>query len=158
MSIEARAGDASPRVELWVRDTTAHGVADRVRAMHDRLRRLERRGDVAGVDLHVWGRSIAVSGDPVADIAGSIATKVDEFVAWAEREGRALEPAFAVRERDPFVGDGSETLRSLPLVCLALYDDDDLLAVFPHSDDGDVVPVGDCLDGLERGAPFLLSR
>jgi len=158
VSIEVRPGGASPRVELWVRDTTAYGVADRVRAVHDRLRKLERRGDLSEVDLNVWGRAVSVSGDSVTDISGTIGAKIDEFVDWAEREEQALEPAFAVRKRNPVTVPGSETVLSLPLVCLAVYDEDDLLAVFPHTDDDDVRRVHDCLDGLERGASFLLSR
>lgn len=145
-----------PRVELWVRETTPYGVADRVRSIHERFRDLERRGSVADVDLDVWGRVVAVSGDAVGDVSDALNAKVKEFRAWAEHAGCTLEPAFSVRRRDAAPGHGSDAVLVLPVVCAALYDGDDLLAVFPHTDDGDVRPVSDCLERLERGEPVAL--
>lgn len=159
MSVGTRAGgDGTPRVELWVRETTPYGVTDLVRSIHDRFRELERRGGVADVDLDVWGRSVAVSGDAVGHVPEPLNDKVAEFRTWAEGEGYTLEPAFSVRERNAATETGTDAVLVLPVVCVALYDGSDLLAVFPHADDGEVRRVCDCLDGLERGEPVAVRE
>lgn len=158
MSLDGRLGNGDGdgdgdgdgiRVELWVREWTPYGAADRVGAVHERLRRLEGRGAVADVDVHVWGRSISIA-DGTAPTPDAPGATVDEFVSWARREGYSLEPAFEIRKRESELDPRTDTVLTLPLVCVALYDDGDLVAVFPHATNGVVRGVEDCLERLDR--------
>lgn len=153
MSLTTPSDDRSgPHVRLWVRETAPYGVTERVRTVHERLKHLVERGDVAGVEVNVWGRMVAspVEGPP-DDLSAGLRKTLDEFETWADRTGRTLEPAFGVHERASDLAGESDRVVSLPVLCLAVYLDDDLVAVFPCSETDGVRTVEDCLALLEGG-------
>lgn len=144
-----------PRVELRVRDLTPPGVSDRQETVYEQLERLEDRGRVAEVTVEVWGKQVRAEPDtlPAADDAGTctVRSTYEEFEAWAERTGNDLEPAFSVHTLGSMVADERERAIRFPVMCLAVYDVDDLVAVAPRSTDEGVHTVDDCLDALRSG-------
>lgn len=75
----------------------------------------------------------------------------EAFEAWADRTDVDLAPAFDRRTRSPLLSEATHEVVVFPVVCLALYDANDLRAVFPCVDGDDVYTVQDCLDALSDG-------
>lgn len=137
------------RVEAWMRDVSPP-PGDPRRTVLSRLRELEAAGVVDEVRVRVWGRSVPTSSDDGDPSASPAYDRIVEFRHWAERKGYSLEPAFRRCEQStPVSGETSETIRP-PLQCLAVYEDDHLVGVFPCTTDRGTVTVADCLERLER--------
>lgn len=142
------------RAELYLRGDT-YGTFGAQQSVLNRIRRLESEevlddANVAGE----WQRIRTMAEDRRS---GALAT-YDEFADWAERNGFSLEPAFERRTRS-YVGlDRVDEVVVFPVVSLAIYEDDELQAVFPCSDGSENVTVLDCLDALEAGDFGWFSR
>jgi len=138
------------RVEVWMRD--ASPPADDPRAtVLERLREFESRGVVDDLSVRVWGEYVA---PPDAEPDGTeppARERVAAFRAWAERNGHSLEPAFYRVERSSLVSEAGTDAIRLPLQCLAVYDGDRLVGVFPCSTADGTNTVADCLRRLETG-------
>jgi hypothetical protein len=72
----------------------------------------------------------------------------EQFQSWADDADVSLRPAFKYRERDTLVSSESEMVLVLPVRCLALYVDDTLAGVAPHSNGTSVYTVEDALATL----------
>lgn len=57
----------------------------------------------------------------------------ERFRAWADNNGVSLEPAFEHRIRTTPAGDDQDAFLPLPVVCLAVRVDGDLVTVAPHT-------------------------
>lgn len=150
-------GDSDPpRVELRVRDLSPAGAHDRQQAVYEQLMQLQEDGHIADVSVEVWGTQVRAEAErnPVADDARTSAarSKYKEFEAWADRNGHNLEPAFSTHTLGSLVTEEpGQTVVRFPVMCLAVYDDDDLLAAVPCSTDEGVRTVDDCLAALRSG-------
>jgi hypothetical protein len=139
--------EGSVRVEVWMRDH-APPVGDPRRTVLSRLRELEAAGVVNDIAVRIWGKSVPVSPDDTAAAASPVHDRITEFQRWAERNGHSLEPGFSRHEQSTLVsGESSEILR-LPIRCLAVYEDDHLVGVFPCTVDRGTTTVADCLSRL----------
>lgn len=135
----------SRRVELYVRDET-RGLADRRQQV---LRRetdaLETSGVVETVDEFAWPRTLRL-----ADRTQHRATRdaFNAFSAWARDADVTLTPAFGTRMRYARDTGQREMEVVLPVMCLAVYEDGELEAVYPHTDGDQCLTVFDGLDRL----------
>jgi hypothetical protein len=73
----------------------------------------------------------------------------ERFRTWADNDGVSLEPAFARRTRTTLGGDGPVAFLLLPVVCLAVRVDGDLVTVAPHSTGATAYTVTDALSDVE---------
>lgn len=145
-----------PHVELRVRDLTPGGAHDRQEAVYEQLLQLQEDGLIADGSVEVWGTQVRAEADtnPVADDASTSTARsiYKEFEAWADRNGHHLEPAFSTHTLGSLVTEEpGQTVIRFPVMCLAVYDDDELLAVVPCSTDEGVRTVDDCLAALRSG-------
>ncbi|MFC4246716.1 HTH domain-containing protein [Natribaculum luteum] len=140
----------SRRVELRVRERIPASVADVVDDVVDRLGRLEADGEIAELQVSTWSRRCGT--DAVASVDTSVAAAVAEFRSWADRNGYTLRPAFDRRDVSSMVARTSRSELVVPMICLAVYEDDDLQCVAPCSDGDDVFTAADCLAALESDA------
>ena len=155
MAVNVIAGTAAPRIECWLRDSASPGVHDRQAAVYDRLERYESEGRIAELNVDVWGRRVRRPPDGATDedgLGSDLWAVYRAFESWAERTGHELAPAFRRRKLASLVDDVEGDVVVLPIVCLAVYDDDALRAVVPCSTPDGVVTVEDCLAALEEGA------
>lgn len=107
------------------------------------MERIEEGDSVDSVDVSVWSPEV-----PVIDESPAVEA-YRRFSDWADRQGVAVEPPFERRQRrSRILGETGEVIVT-PSVCLAVYLDDTLLAVFPHTDDGGTVTVEDGLRELD---------
>lgn len=140
------------RAELFVRSAAPSGVADLQRRLCDRLERLVDDGVLESIECEIWGRSIPAEGDSKT----SVREKYDEFVEWAVSHDRSLAPAFSVRETGTLASEETHRVVSVPMLCLAVYERDDLQAVYPCLDDEEVYTVEDGIRALEgKEEPFV---
>lgn len=134
------------RAAVYLRSVAPGGVNDAQRRALRSLRSAEERGDLDDVVADAWGTALACA--EIAPEETSVASLLREFDRWAAAHDRTLEPAFQRRVTESMVGGDRESVK-LPLVCVALYDGDELVSVVPHCDGDDVYTVQDCLDALE---------
>jgi glutathione S-transferase len=137
------------RVELYLRGDT-YGTYDRQQAILDRIRDLEADGTVADASVEADWQRVRT---PEQDSRDGALDTYEEFVDWASENGYSLEPAFERRQRGYLGTDTVHDVVVFPVVSLAVYDGQDLEAVFPASSaEGDVhFTVPDALEAFERG-------
>lgn len=141
------------RAELYLR-RDAHGGLG-VKEMVDRTRRLEANG--------VFGESLVAGewhrfGTRAEDWRPGAMETYEEFRAWAEANGLSLEPGFQQRSRS-FIGmDDVETVVVFPVVALAVYEGQELQAVFPCTDGERTHTVESALAAFERGDEDWLTQ
>lgn len=72
----------------------------------------------------------------------------EQFRAWADRAGVSICPPFEqVSRTSTITGEQQDVLRT-PLCCLACYIEDDLVAVYPHTDSEQTTSVTDAIARL----------
>jgi hypothetical protein len=135
-------------VELYHRPTVPGNAP--VRRVERSLDDLHRRGKVDFVDESVWPREVPMPEGPEAKTEREAVEAYRRFSDWADRHGVAVEPPFELSVRNTqILGEGGAVLVT-PVVCLAVYFDDTLLSVFPHTDDGETFSVEDGLASLDE--------
>jgi hypothetical protein len=118
-------------------------VAGATTAIIDRLGRLRAEGVVGAFDIEYWPHEVSLAGDGHPEVVATF----ERYEAWADRQGVSLRPAFEVRSVSPLVGERRELLR-LPMACLAVHEDGDLVGVFPCTDGRETWTVTDCLEAV----------
>lgn len=126
-------------LDCYVR-ATADGelVNDIINTVHT----YEKEGLLTEYAVEFWPDEVRLTDDTEGT---DILTHYREFQTWAESEGVSLEPAFTRRERTPLVSDDTETFLRLPVLCLAIYNDGDLVSVAPHTTSRSPYTVRDAL-------------
>lgn len=137
----------SRRAELYFRGDT-YGTFDAQQDVLNRFRRLETESVLAKANVAgEWQRIRTLDEDKRN---GAIET-YREFAEWAERNDHSLSPAFERRTRSYLGLDQVDDVVVFPAVSLAIYEGEDLQAVFPCAHDEETYSVPDCLDAFERG-------
>ncbi|MDL5360641.1 HTH domain-containing protein [Halalkalicoccus sp. NIPERK01] len=145
---------------LRLRTLAPYGIDRTQKEIIDRLRDLVKDGPLTDLDVDAWGASVRATGGN--DVA-AVRETVDEFARWAGRNDCSLTPAFEWRATDSFLDEESErgsVVVVLPLLCLAVYDDGTLEAVYPHRDDDEVHTIHDGVEALEslRSSPEAAAK
>jgi hypothetical protein len=129
-------------------------VAGPTTTVINRLGRLRAEGVVGAFDIEYWPDEVSLTGDGHPEVVATF----ERYEAWADEHGVSLRPAFDVRSVSPLIGERRELLR-LPMACLAVHEDDDLVGVFPCTDGDDTWTVTDCLEAIAAtGEPPVPSR
>ena len=133
------------RARLYVRETLPAPVRGRRERVTDRLSALVADGALARYDVDVWDKRIPAdgSGDPETQ---------DAYLAcstWAAEAGVSLSPFFETRECYSWQTGERGTWVVLPALCLSVYEDDELVAVYPHRDGDTYESVWSGIDSLE---------
>lgn len=134
-----------PRIKVYTRET-APGANDRVELVLDRLEQLHRAKTIQEYEVHKWtARSLVDSGDGRSPIGEIVAP----FEDWADSHGVSIHPPFdRHRVEVPLIGEDHEVI-VLPVCCLAVYREDTLEAVVPHTEQGRTRTVDAYLTDLE---------
>ncbi|WP_435194636.1 HTH domain-containing protein [Natronomonas sp. EA1] len=137
-------GTTPTRVQLFVRSDSAAVARERKGEVLDRLQTLREAG--IDVETATWGHRIVI--DDEERIDNEAIEQYERFRDWAEKEGASLYPAFRTRQYDcSFTGVCAEILVT-PGLCLAVYDGDELTAVYPRWQDDRTLTVEDGLAAL----------
>lgn len=141
--------DRETVVELFVRAEPELGAERCKESVVDRLEELESEGHVDSYSVNAWSKSIRTSGS----LAGTAfheetLSRIEEFESWIRSAGNLPETAFA-RETvaSPITGEEYAVV-TLPVMCLAVYEDDELVHLHPGHDGLENHSVHECLDAL----------
>jgi hypothetical protein len=140
--------EPSTRVDVFLRNSVPFHAKARQLVTRSRLRSLQSAGVVDEVRVDTWANRTT---DTDRNENRSLPV-LDELQAWADEHGVRLTPGFD--SHDTHCGFTGRDFRTtvFPVVCLAVYEHDELVGVYPHSTDSGSVSVADCLSVLEAGA------
>jgi hypothetical protein len=147
----ARDSRSDVHVELWVRRNLPYCVRDVEKEAYERLRRLRNRGSVESCSLHLWDTVETAPGERRTEPTADSREKITEFENWADEHGCTLRPGFQTREVNSILTDDVRRRVVPPILCLAVYEDDTLGAVFPHVEGDRIHTVSDGIERLEAG-------
>lgn len=125
------------RYELFCRDDVPVHAARHQETLVDRLEGLADR-----VTVTAWPKRVRRWSD------GDVLDRYDEFASWADAAGVDLSPFFGSRGVYSFEDGRQFDALVLPVCCLAIYDGDELDAVYPHTAGDTHYAVEDALDAI----------
>ncbi|WP_436343646.1 HTH domain-containing protein [Natronorubrum sp. FCH18a] len=97
------------------------------------LQACDSEGTIDDLLLRSWPKEIALTDNsPYQEALDSF----ERFEAWAADQGVSIRPPFQERTKTSQVTGETTDLLVTPLLCLELYADDELVGVFPHTDEG----------------------
>jgi len=143
------------RVELYARSSLPAMATRRRDTVTGLLTDLAEDGQISQVEIHTWNKKVPLDGDCTE------LDRYEEFTAWSDEVGVELQPFFDTRQCYAMdSGEQGEQL-VLPALCLAVYRDDTLQSVSPHTTNDGSRSVMDCLRAIEdarRRSPGSLTR
>jgi hypothetical protein len=140
-------GETAVTVTLWAR----RPVCGMRTVVIDRLHDLAGSDLIADFAVETWPDSVR------SDTDSPLLSVVDDFETWADEQSVNVHPPFERKTVSPLVGDSREEV-VLPMMTLAVRDDDGLVGVYPCSDGNRTWSVLDYLDACERiGEPPVQS-
>lgn len=138
--------EGAVEVVLYERGELPPPAADRADHVGERLEDIADRGHVGAVHREEWDKRA-----PLHDCDDDLRDTYLAFESWADERGVRLTPFFQTREcYSPDEGEHTDWL-VMPAVCLAVYDEDGVAAVYPHADDTGSMTVDDGLQSLLEG-------
>ncbi|MDF9746715.1 HTH domain-containing protein [Natrinema salsiterrestre] len=96
------------------------------------LQACESEGAIDDLLIRSWPKEVALSEESPHQ---EVLTNYETFAQWADERGVTVRPPFRERSTTSQVTGKTRDLLVTPLLCLELYADDELLGVFPHSDE-----------------------
>ncbi|MEF8783406.1 MAG: HTH domain-containing protein [Haloarculaceae archaeon] len=138
------------RMVLWTRRPVCGPRTEIV----DRLGSLSAADSIDAFRIETWPNEVVVSEHTRHT---QVIETYEQFQAWAEEAGVSITPAFDRRTVTSLIGRSEEVL-TLPMMCLAVYDDG-LRGVYPCTDGDETWTVTDYLDAYEAagGPPAVLT-
>ena len=138
-------------LELYLRDETRGLAGERQAEVRARVATLAATPLVETVETFEWPRTIAIDGPGPTDDRAQ--TAFNAFCQWARDHDARLFPAFGTRGCYARDTGKRYTALVLPVMALAVYENDALVAVYPHADGEQTATVFDGLHELETGDP-----
>lgn len=139
-----------PNVKLFVRLDPEVGLESRKERVVERLTSLEGREAIADYDIFTWSRGIRLDGPlEESSYCRTLLEHVGELRAWID-ENCVDSCGFDVQAVRSTVTGESYDVVSLPAICLAVYDGDELVDLYPRRTSETVENVDDGLASLER--------
>lgn len=112
------------------------------------VRACEREGTVGTVLLRSWPKEVTRTGrSPYQEVLEAF----ERFERWAGERDVTVQPPFRERTVTSAVTGDSKDVLVTPMLCLAVYRDDDLHAVFPHTDGEETVTASEAIATLRTG-------
>jgi hypothetical protein len=144
---------SSRRIDCYVRDDAPAALTATIENILERLQELHEAEIITDCSVSPWPPTYS---DDILTDADSQQTRADvvtEFETWAAEHDYTLTPAFRRQTISPapLAPENSHERLSVPIVALALYQDETLCGVVPsmETDSGVTYTVMDCLDVLE---------
>jgi len=137
-------------VKLFVRADPELGCETQKQAVLDQLEALDADGRIDDYEINIWTKAIRLSG-PLEGTSyyQRVVDHFEAFREWADQEGVLLNAAFKIESVECEITGERYTVLSLPSICLAVYEDGELCAVYPHATDDTAQTASSCLQELE---------
>lgn len=140
----------TPQVLLCLRVPVTLSAYERQQSIQKRLRTLRDEGHIDELSVRIWEKQIPADGAGLTD--SEIHARIqlyEQFQSWADQAGYSLEPAFSRHEIDFLVTDEQQEVIRFPIICLAVYDGDELVDLAPRSAPHGAYTAGDFIAALE---------
>ena len=112
------------------------------------LQACEEDGTVDTVLLRSWPKEVArTENSPYQEVLEAF----ERFDRWADERGVRVQPPFRERTVTSTVTGESKDVLVTPMLCLAVYRNDELHAVFPHTDGEETVTASEAIATLRTG-------
>jgi hypothetical protein len=139
-------------VECWSRDTAEPAVGAWQDSVYEQLQNHVNADRITDLEINTWGKCIqcpTAGHDEDETPVDESWEKYRQFEHWASSGGYDLEPGFRRYKRSSLVSSDSCEPVVVPVLCLAVYADTELQAVFPCSTQNQVWTVEDGLALLD---------
>lgn len=110
------------------------------------LEALDAAGAVDEVTVDGWPATVPLEAEPAFP---EVIETFERFEAWAEATGASIRPPFIVRTQSSELTGETKRLLQLPIICLAIERNGQLVNVVPHSDGDTHRSVTDALAALD---------
>ncbi|GAB3684770.1 hypothetical protein GCM10028857_14220 [Salinarchaeum chitinilyticum] len=124
-------------------------ILDPIDAKVATLRTAEHENRIDSLLLRSWPGDVALVEDTPHP---EVLEQYERFERWADAAGVSLAPAFQTRETTSLASDRTVERLVTPSICLACYDGDQLVGVFPHTDDETTHTVPEVIAALRTGS------
>lgn len=132
------------RVEAYIRPEL---LIDPIDGRLQTVETLQEEGVIDEVDIEVWPPKVPL----IETSFTGVIDVFDTFTEWANANGVEIQPPFRVCETSSeFTGETKTVLR-LPSLCLAIYVDETLESVIPHTDGKSQYTIEEAITALEAG-------
>lgn len=131
------------RVELYARGSLSEVAGKRRDQVATRLNELASTGHISQVEIHNWTKKVPL------DAESRERTLYEQFSEWADAVGVELRPYFHTRTCYSMDSGAKGERLVLPVLCLAVYRDETLQSVYPHTANDGPRSVMDCLRSIE---------
>lgn len=130
------------KVQLFLRASTPlNGQPDEV---IEYLEELRRKGRIQDYDVHEVPKQADINNQ------SSEAVQVfQEFESWAHDNDVSIQPFFDRAEYESSLSGDTGEIVTFPVMCVSVYEDDELTAVYPCSNGQGSHTVHECLHELE---------
>ncbi|MFD1588681.1 HTH domain-containing protein [Halorientalis brevis] len=142
------------RATLYLRDSVPAAARAEQQKAVGRLQSLQAAGVVDSVTIESWPSRVT-NGTP--DTIQALAT-YDSFDSWARDHGASMRPAFDRHECHSRFTGSRFTTTVFPVMCLAVFENDTLTAVYPHARQGRPMTVLEGIAILESTRRPELAR
>lgn len=122
-------------------------VADPVESRVETLRSLEDGPLVDTVVVRSWPDTVRLDDEGDHETLA----RYERFRSWANRSGVSIRPPFETRTRSSIVEEEGIDVLDTPTLCLAIYREERLVGVFPHSADGETYTVEEAVETFQDG-------
>jgi hypothetical protein len=120
------------KAELWLREHSL-GIRESQQAALTQLQDLAQNGHFDALSVHTWSKHIAITtSESPNQTAAGILDSIREFKAWTDRNDYSL-PGFQRHTQSSLGANTTREVIAPPLLCLAVYEDEMLSEVIPHS-------------------------
>jgi len=137
-------------VKLFLRADPELGCERQKQAVLEQLEALDANGRIDDYEINIWTKAIRLSG-PLEGTSyyRTVINHYEAFQQWADEEGVLLNSAFKTESVECEITGEQYTVLSLPSICLAVYEDGELCAVYPHATDDTAQTASSCLQELD---------
>lgn len=112
------------------------------------LQACESEGTIDDLLLRSWPKEVTRSEtSPHQEVLEAF----DRFEAWGDGQNVSVRPPFRERTSTSQVTGETRELLVTPLLCLEVYEDDELVGVFPHSDGEETYTTDEVIASLRTG-------
>lgn len=129
---------------LYTRGALPRPAMAQRNAVVEELDALVADGALSAVDVVNWAKRVPVDAKGTREHV-----LVEAFREWAEGEGVSLAPCFETRECYGVRSGEIRTELVLPVLCLTVFEDGELVEVAPRETRDGVVTVGESIAGLQ---------
>jgi hypothetical protein len=151
-SAAASGPQSSRRIDCYVQDDVPAPFESTIERICRRLRELHETAVITDYTVNPWPSTDSDDSLAAADGQRTRADIVADFETWAAEHDRSLAPGFRRRSiASSFTSESPRDRLWVPIVALALYQDETLCGVVPSTEPASAITytVPDCLETLE---------